>query len=47
MKRIYLRRYCGQTLQVTEDVADRNEDELTGWMKTQGNWIVEIWRADA
>ena len=24
-----------------EDVADRNEDGLTGWIKTQGNWIVE------
>jgi hypothetical protein len=34
----YLKRYCGQTLEFTEDVADRNQDGLTGWRKTQGNW---------
>jgi len=42
MKTNYLRRYCGHTLEVTEDVADRNQDGLTGWRKTQGNWVVEI-----
>jgi hypothetical protein len=38
----YLERYCGQTLGVNEDVADRNQDGLTGWRKTQENWVVEI-----
>jgi hypothetical protein len=42
MKTNYLKRYCGQTLQVTEDVANQNQDGLTGWRKTQGNWVVEI-----
>ena len=42
MKTVYLKRYCGQTLEVTEDVADRNQDGFTGWRKTQGNWVVEI-----
>ena len=37
----YLKRYCGQTLEIKEDVADRNQDGLTGWRKTQGNWFVE------
>jgi len=32
----------GQTLEVTEDVAYQNQDGLTGWRKTQGNWVVEI-----
>jgi hypothetical protein len=36
------KRDCGQTLEVNEDVADRNYDRLTGWRKTQGNWVVEI-----
>jgi hypothetical protein len=27
---IYLKRYRGQTLEVNEDVADRNQDGLTG-----------------
>jgi hypothetical protein len=41
----YLKRYCGQTLKFNEDVADRNQDGLTGWRKTLGNWVVEIgWR---
>jgi hypothetical protein len=38
----YVKRYCGQTLEVTEDVADRNQDGLAGWRKTQGKWDVEI-----
>jgi len=42
MKTNYLKRYCGQTLEVTEDVTHRNQDGLTGWRKTQGNWVVEI-----
>jgi len=42
MKTNYLRRYCGQTLDVNEDVAERNEDGLTGWRKTQGNCIIKI-----
>jgi hypothetical protein len=38
----YLKRYCGQTLEDNEEVADRNQDGLTGCRKTQGNWVVEI-----
>jgi hypothetical protein len=30
MKSNYLKRYSGQTLEVNEDVADRNQDGLTG-----------------
>ena len=30
MKTNYLKRYCGQTLKVNEEVADRNQDGLTG-----------------
>jgi len=41
LKTNYLKRYCGQTLEVNEDTADRNPDGLTGQRKTQGNWIVE------
>ena len=45
MKTNYLKRYCVQTLEVTEDVADRNQEGLTGWRKAQGNRVVEIgWR---
>jgi hypothetical protein len=29
-------------MEVKEDVAERNQDGLTGWRKTQGNWVVEI-----
>jgi len=29
-------------VEFNEDVADGNQDELTGWRKTQGNWDVEI-----
>jgi hypothetical protein len=42
MKTNYLKRYCGQTVEINEDVADRNQDGLTGWRKTQGNWVVEV-----
>jgi hypothetical protein len=42
MKKNYLKKYCGQNLEVTEDVADRNQDGLTGWRNTKGNWVVEI-----
>ena len=42
MKTNYLKRYCGQTQEVNEDAADRNQDGLTGKMKMQGNWVVGI-----
>jgi len=29
-------------LEVTDDVADWNQDGLTRWRKAQGNWVVEI-----
>jgi hypothetical protein len=29
-------------VEINEDVADRNQDGLTGWRKTQGKWVVEI-----
>jgi len=35
------KRYCRQTVKVNKDVADRNQDELKGRMKTQGKWVVE------
>jgi hypothetical protein len=45
MKTNYVKRYYGQTLEVNEDVADRNQDGLMGQRKTQGNWVAEIgWR---
>jgi hypothetical protein len=45
METNYLKRYFGQTLEFNEDVADRNQDGLTGWRKIRGNWVVEIgWR---
>ena len=28
-------------MEVTEDMAYQNQDGLTGWGKTQGNWVVE------
>jgi hypothetical protein len=37
-------RYCGQILEINEDVADRNQDGLTGKKKMQGNWFVETGR---
>jgi len=42
MKMNYLKRCCGQNLQVNEDMADQNQDGLMGQRKTQGNWVVEI-----
>jgi len=42
MKTNYLKRYYGQTVELNEDVADRSQDGLSGWRKTQGNWVVEI-----
>jgi len=30
------------TVEVNEDMADRNHDGSTGWRKTQRNWVVEI-----
>jgi hypothetical protein len=42
MKMNYLKGYFGQTLKVNEDVADRNQNGLTGYRKTQRNWVVEI-----
>jgi len=41
MKTNYLKRYCGQTLEVNEDVDERNQDGLTGLRKTQGNLVEE------
>jgi len=38
----YLRRYCGQTVEVNENVNDRIQDGLTRYRKTQGTWVVEI-----
>jgi hypothetical protein len=29
-------------VEFNEDVADRNQDGVTGQMKTQENWVVEI-----
>jgi len=37
----YLRRYCGQTVEVNENVNDRIQDGLTRYRKTQGTWVVE------
>jgi hypothetical protein len=42
MTKNYLKRYCGQTLEVIEDLDDRNQEGWTGWRKTQGNWVVEV-----
>jgi hypothetical protein len=38
----YLKRHYGQTLEVNEDVADRNQDGLAEQRKTQGKWVLEI-----
>jgi len=37
----YLNRY-GQTPEVNENMADRNQHGMTGWRKKQGSWVVEI-----
>jgi hypothetical protein len=42
MKTNYLKKYYGQTLEVKEDVADQNQDGLSGYRKMQENWVVEI-----
>ena len=42
MKKNYLKWYFRQTMEVNEDVADRNQDEMKAYKKTQGNWVVEI-----
>jgi len=34
--------YCGQTLEVNEDVPDQNQDGLAGWRKMQGKLVEEI-----
>jgi hypothetical protein len=45
IKKNYQKRYCGQTLQVNEGMANRNQDGWTGLRMTQANWVVEIgWR---
>ena len=36
------KKYCGQTLEVNEDMVGRNQDGLTAWRKTQGNWVVGV-----
>jgi hypothetical protein len=38
----YLNRFLVETPEVNEDVADRNQDVLKVWTKTQGSWVVEI-----
>ena len=38
----YLKKYYAQTMEVKEDVADRDEDGLTERRKTQKSWVVEI-----
>lgn len=32
-KRNYLKKYYAQTLEINEDVADRNQEGLAGWRK--------------
>jgi hypothetical protein len=36
------KKHYAQTLEVNEDVDDRNQDGLTGWTKTQRSWAIEI-----
>jgi hypothetical protein len=43
----YLKRYCGQTLEVNEDVADRNQDGLTGEEEDARKLGYGNWRVDA
>jgi hypothetical protein len=40
MKKNYLKRYYGPTLEINKDVANQNQDGLRRQMKTQGNWVV-------
>ena len=42
MKVNYRKRYCEQALEVTEDVADRNQGGLMEWRKIRRNGVVEI-----
>jgi hypothetical protein len=44
MKMNYLKRYCGQTVEMNEVVANQNQDGLMRKRKTQGNWVVETGR---
>ena len=38
----YLKRYCGQTLEVIEDVADRNQDRLMVYRKTPEEGLCKL-----
>jgi hypothetical protein len=42
METNYLKIYYGQILEVNGDVADRNQDGLTGYRKTLGKRVVGI-----
>jgi hypothetical protein len=45
METNYIKSYFGHTLVVDEDVADGNQDGLTGSRKMQRSWVVEVdWR---
>jgi hypothetical protein len=36
------KKHYAQTLEVNEDLDDRNLDGLTGWTKLQRSWAIEI-----